>query len=264
MTGRTPLPELSEQTWMGIRCARDIIRGSKRGVVLSGAGISTPSGIPDFRSPNTGIWSKFDPTEVASLSAFRYDPPKFYKSLRGLMELIFTARPNEAHLALARLEEAGYIHTVITQNVDLLHQRAGSKNVLEVHGTFQTLTCVWCFTQVNSDLYIHTYLEHGQVPTCPKCGHYLKPDLVLFGEQLPSKTWLRALQASRECDLMIVAGSSLEVLPVAGLPMRALENGAHLILINYSQTYLDVRADVVFHEDVDGILPTLVDNVLEK
>lgn len=264
MTDPYPGQELPEQTWMGIRCARDIIRGSKRGVVLSGAGISTPSGIPDFRSPSTGLWSKSDPMEVASLAAFRYDPQKFYQGLRGLTQLVFSARPNAAHLALARLEAAGYIHTVITQNVDLLHQRAGSKNVLEVHGSFQTLTCVWCFSQVSSEMYIGPYLDHGQVPLCPQCGHYLKPDLVLFGEQLPSRTWLKALQASKDCDLMIVAGSSLEVLPVAGLPMRALENGAHLILVNYSQTYLDVRADVVFHEDVDQILPSLVNNVLES
>jgi len=264
MNDRKLKPEIPESTWMGIRCATDIIRGCKHGVVLSGAGISTPSGIPDFRSPDTGLWSKFDPMEVASLAAFRYDPQKFYQGLRGLTELVFTARPNAAHLALARLDQAGYIHTVITQNVDLLHQRAGSKNVLEVHGSFQTLTCVWCFTQVSSESYINPYLEQGLVPTCPRCGHYLKPDLVLFGEQLPSKTWLQALNASKNCDLMIVAGSSLEVLPVAGLPMRALENGAHLILINYSQTYLDVRADVVFHEDVDHILPYLVDHLLEN
>lgn len=252
-----------EATWMGIRYARDIIRGSKRGVVLSGAGISTPSGIPDFRSPDIGLWSKYDPMEVASLAAFRYDPRKFYSGLRPLAEAIFSARPNEAHLAVARLEQAGYIHTVITQNIDLLHQRAGSKNVLEVHGSFRTLSCGWCFTQVNSASYIEPYLKHQQIPLCPKCGHYLKPDLVLFGEQLPVQTWLKAQQASKNCDLMIVAGSSLEVLPVAGLPMRALENGAHLILINYSQTYLDVRADVVFHEDVDHILPLLVDHVLD-
>lgn len=262
MNIRNPKTEITEEDCMGIRCARDIIRGCKHGVVLTGAGISTPSGIPDFRSPDIGLWSKFDPMEVASLSAFRYDPVEFYKNLRGLTELVFSAYPNAAHTAIARLEQAGYIHTVITQNVDLLHQRAGSKNVLEVHGTFRTLTCVWCFTKVSSEDYIGPYLQEGLVPTCPKCGHYLKPDLVLFGEQLPSQTWLKALQASRNCDLMIVAGSSLEVLPVAGLPMRALENGAHLILINFSQTYLDVRADVVFHQDVDTILPSLVDQVL--
>ena len=256
------MSELPETTWMGIRCATDIIRGSKRGVVLSGAGISTPSGIPDFRSPSSGLWSKYDPMEVASLAAFRYDPQKFYKGLRGLAGLVFAAQPNAAHMALARLEQSGYIHTVITQNVDLLHQRAGSKNVLEVHGSFRTLTCVWCFTQLNSEGYIAPYLEHGSVPLCPNCGHVLKPDLVLFGEQLPVRTWLKAQEASKSCDLMIVAGSSLEVLPVAGLPMRALENGAHLILINYSQTYLDVRADVVFHEDVDQILPSIVELVL--
>jgi NAD-dependent deacetylase len=262
MVNQARKPELPEETWMAIQCAADILKGCKRGAVLSGAGISTPSGIPDFRSPITGLWSRVDPMEVASLSAFRYDPEKFYSGLRVLAQLVFRAQPNAAHYALAHLEQAGYIQTVITQNVDLLHQRAGSKNVYEVHGTFQTLTCVWCFTRVNSESYIPAYLEQGQVPHCPNCGHVLKPDLVLFGEQLPAQTWLKALEASKSCDVMIVAGSSLEVLPVAGLPMRALENGAHLILVNHSETYLDVRADVVLHEDVDQILPLIVENLL--
>jgi NAD-dependent deacetylase len=251
-----------ETTWMGIHCAVDIIRGCKRGVVLTGAGISTPSGIPDFRSPTTGLWAKYDPMEVASLGAFRYNPVKFYAGLRGLASLVFNARPNAAHIALARLEVAGYIQTVITQNGDLLHQRAGSRNVLEVHGSFRTLSCGWCFLHVDAQDFIPPYLERGEVPLCPHCGHVLKPDLVLFGEQLPADVWLKAQKASKECDLMIVAGSSLEVLPVAGLPMRALENGAHLILVNHSQTYLDVRADVVFHEDVDRIIPLIANEIL--
>lgn len=253
---------MPDSIWTGIRCAADIIRGSRRAVVLTGAGISTPSGIPDFRSANSGIWEKFDPFEVASLSAFRYNPQRFYQWMRGLTGEIYRAQPNPAHYALVQLEQAGYIQTIVTQNVDVLHQRAGSHNVLEVHGSMRTLTCTRCYQTVDSSPYLEVYLEEGTIPYCPGCNAVLKPDMVLMGEQLPAKTWLKAQDACRKCDLMIVVGSSLEVLPVAGLPMRALENGAHLILLNHSQTYLDVRADVVLHEDVAEILPKIADALL--
>jgi len=248
---------------MGVRCAVEIIHSSQRSVVLTGAGVSTPSGIPDFRSTNTGIWEKYDPFEVASLSAFRYNPTRFYEWMRTLATGIQEASPNPAHYGLAKLEEVGYIQTVITQNIDRLHQRAGSKNVLEVHGSMGTLSCTRCYRTVSSQGYLEAYLLHGEIPYCPDCHNVLKPDLVLMGEQLPAKTWLKAQEACKKCDLMIVAGSSLEVLPVAGLPMRALENGAHLILINHSTTYLDVRADVVLHEDVAEIIPSIVSELLK-
>jgi NAD-dependent deacetylase len=256
------MPDLSPATLDGIRCAAEIIRGSKKGAVLTGAGISTPSGIPDFRSTNSGLWEKYDPFEVASLNAFRYQPEKFFEWIRPLALQMVAAQPNEAHFGITRLQQAGYIQTVITQNIDGLHQRAGTTNVLEVHGSMQTLSCISCFQQVNASGIVEAYFEKGEIPHCPNCGNVLKPDIILFGEQLPARTWLNALEAARQCDLMIVAGSSLEVLPVAGLPMRALEKGAHLVLINKSQTYLDVRADVSFLEDVIDIIPRLVEEVL--
>ena len=255
------MPTLSEATRTGIADAAEMICSSKRVVVLSGAGISTPSGIPDFRSPTTGLWEKHDPFEVASLTAFRYNPERFFEWMRPLATCIYQARPNAAHYSLAQLEQKGHLHAVITQNIDVLHQRAGSKNVCEVHGSFATLTCVRCYRQYSSADYMPAYLEHDEIPRCPGCTGILKPDLVLFGEQLPAKTWLKAVELCKTSDLMIIAGSSLEVLPVAGLPMRALENGAHLILINHSETYLDVRADVVFHNDVDVIIPGIVEQV---
>lgn len=248
--------------WTGIRWAADIIRDSRRTVVLTGAGISTPSGIPDFRSPNSGIWEKYDPFEVASLSAFRYNPAHFYHWMHDLASEIHAAQPNPAHYSLAALEKAGIVQTIITQNVDVLHQRAGSQNVLEIHGSLRTLTCTRCYQTYDSAPYMETYLRDGSIPYCPACGAVLKPDMVLMGEQLPARTWLKANDASKRCDLMIVVGSSLEVLPVAGLPMRALENGAHLILLNHSQTYLDVRADVVLHEDVAAVLPQIAQELL--
>lgn len=245
-----------------IHCAADIIRSSKNGTVLTGAGISTPSGIPDFRSTDSGLWSRYDPFEVASLSAFRYHPEKFFEWMQPLARGIYAATPNPAHTSLARLEQGGMINTVITQNIDGLHQRAGSGRVLEVHGSLGTLTCISCYAQVGSQGYIEPYLERGVIPHCAKCGGVLKPDVVLFGEQLPSRTWLMAQEASRRCELMIVAGSSLEVLPVAGLPMRAVENGAHLIMVNQSETYIDVRADIVFYADVAEVLPRIAEAVL--
>ncbi|MEJ2707082.1 MAG: NAD-dependent deacylase [Anaerolineales bacterium] len=258
------MTEFSEATLRGIRCAVDILKTSSKGVVLSGAGISTPSGIPDFRSTDSGLWERYDPFEVASLAAFRYRPEKFFDWIRPLAMQMQGAEPNVAHLAVAKLEEAGIVKTVITQNIDRLHQRAGSKNVLEVHGSMGTLTCIGCYTQVEADSYVDRFIREGEIPHCPVCGDILKPDVVLYGEQLPVRVWLKAQKASRTCDVMIVAGSSLEVLPVAGLPMRALENGAHLIIVNHSETYLDVRADVVFHEDVARILPRIATEVLRE
>jgi NAD-dependent deacetylase len=258
------MPGLKEDSLSGVRYAAEIIRGSKRSVALTGAGISTPSGIPDFRSQNSGIWEKYDPFEVASLSAFRYNPQVFFQWMRSLAQEIYSAQPNPAHESLASLEQLGYIQTIVTQNVDALHQKAGSRNVLEIHGSMRTLTCTSCYRTHSSDPYLQAYLDTGEIPHCPECGSVLKPDLVLMGEQLPSRIWLKAQEACRNCDLMIVAGSSLEVLPVAGLPMRALENGAHLILINHSSTYLDVRADVVLHEDLAEVLPCILKAVIEQ
>jgi NAD-dependent deacetylase len=256
------MSDFSPATLQAVRCAADIFMGSKRTAVLTGAGISTPSGIPDFRSTSSGLWEQYDPFEVASLSAFRYHPERFFNWLRSLASGIYTAQPNPAHYALARLEQAGDVTTLITQNIDGLHQRAGSRNVLEVHGSIRTLTCVSCYLQVEGAEFTEAYIATGAIPYCPGCGSILKPDVVLFGEQLPVQAWLKAQEACKQCDLMVVAGSSLEVLPVAGLPMRALENGAHLIIINHSNTYLDVRADVVFHEDVAQILPRIAAEVL--
>jgi NAD-dependent deacetylase len=253
---------MTPSTEFSLRCASEIIRASKKGALLSGAGISTPSGIPDFRSPHSGLWAQADPIEVASMLAFRYDPTQFFEWMRPLAKTIHSAEPNAAHIGFACLEQAGYIKTVITQNIDGLHQRAGTKNVVEVHGSLTTLSCIVCYQQFSSENYVEAYIENGVIPLCPECSNILKPNLVLFGEQLPVRPWLKAEEVSRQCDLMIIAGSSLEVLPVASLPMHALANGAHLIIINQSNTYLDVRADVVFHEDVIDIVPRLVSAVL--
>jgi NAD-dependent deacetylase len=258
------MAELSAKSLMGIRCAVDIILGSNKIVVLTGAGISTPSGIPDFRSPDGGLWSYSDPFEVASLTTFRTNPEKFFSWMRPLTQTILNAQPNSAHTSLARLESVGRIQAVVTQNIDGLHQRAGSKVVYELHGSLETVTCGSCFHKYPAEVHIRDYLESGLIPRCSDCQGVLKPDIIMFGEQLPVQAWLKAQEISRNCDLMIVVGSSLEVLPVASLPMRALEHGARLIIINLSQTYLDVRADVVFHEDLIEILPRVIHEVLDE
>jgi len=239
-----------------------LIRSCENTIALSGAGVSTPSGIPDFRSSNSGLWETYDPFEVASLNSFRYNPEKVYNWLRPLVKLIINASPNSAHSGLAQLEEDGYLQKIITQNVDSLHQKAGSNNVLEVHGSFRTLTCTACFKQHRSSAFIDTFIQDGELPRCRLCQRVLKPDAILFGEQLPAQTWLQAVEASRRCDLLIVIGSSLEVMPVAGLPMRAIDNGAHLIILNQQETYMDIRADIILREDVAVTIPAIVNEVL--
>jgi len=252
----------SPQTEASIDFAAALFRQSKHAVVLSGAGLSTPSGIPDFRSTGTGLWSRDEPLEVASLNTFRTAPENFYQWFRPLARQIFFAQPNPAHCALTDLEKAGRLHSIVTQNIDVLHQKAGSKNVIEVHGTMQTLTCTQCYHQVDAEGYIAEFAETGAIPHCPKCGNILKPDVILFGEQLPQTAWYKAQRAARQCDLMVVIGSSLEVLPVAGLPMQALDRGAHLIIINNTQTYINVRADVAILEDVATVIPAIAERVL--
>jgi NAD-dependent deacetylase len=199
---------------------------------------------------------------VASLDTFRGHPERFFHWFQLLAGQIFAARPNAAHLALAALEEANIVRTIITQNIDMLHQKAGSQNVIEMHGTLATLTCTECFHKTGSAKFLPDYLASGRIPTCPICGGILKPDVILFGEQLPEKSWQRAQAACRACDLMLVAGSSLEVLPVARLPMLALDRGAHVIIINQAPTYLNVRADVAIMGDVASVIPAIAEQVL--
>ena len=246
----------------GIEFSAELFRKAKRAVVLSGAGISTPSGIPDFRSEGSGLWSHDEPLEVASLRTFRTHPEKFYEWFRPLARQIFEAVPNAAHRALTGLENAGYIHSVLTQNIDMLHQKAGTTHVVELHGTLRTLSCTHCFQQVDSMPYLRPFVEQGEIPHCLYCGALLKPDVILFGEQLPQRAWFEAQRESRACDLMLVAGSSLEVMPVAGLPMQALDRGAHLVIINNSPTYLNVRADAAIQENVSDIIPAIAEQVL--
>ena len=249
-------------TVAAIEDAAELFRQAKRIVVLTGAGISSSSGIPDFRSEGSGLWSRVEPMEVASLTNFRISPERFFNWFRPLAGQIYNAKPNAAHKALAELETAGLKMTVVTQNIDGLHQKAGSVRVVEMHGSLRTVSCTQCFRQVASEPFLQSYIENGKIPQCLSCNGILKPDVILFGEQLPQSAWLDAQRAARQCDLMLAAGSSLEVLPVAGLPMQALDRGAHLIVINNTPTYVNVRADVVIMDDVASTIPEITKRVL--
>ena len=214
----------------------DLLRRRQPCVVLTGAGVSTESGIPDFRSP-TGIWAEVDPMEYASLRAFREDPEKVWGFYAKRVEMLTGAEPNDAHRALAELERRGLVSAIVTQNIDLLHTQAGSKDVVEVHGSIRTGSCPDCGA-------VHA-LEESMlpVPRCD-CGAVLKPDVVFFGELLPQAAIDRAYELARSAALMLVVGSALEVHPVGDLPLETLRSGGSLAILNRGETSLDAKAEL--------------------
>jgi NAD-dependent deacetylase len=238
--------------------AAEIMREARSVVALTGAGISVPSGIPDFRSDG-GLWDLDDPMEVASLRAFRANPQRFYDWFRPLLGRLLTAQPNPAHLALAALERAGALKALITQNIDGLHQRAGSREVYELHGHLRGATCLECQRQTPTAPLFERVRRH-EIPRCD-CGGLFKPDVVLFDELLPRGLFWLAQRAIETCDALIVVGTSLEVAPVGDMPLVVLRRGARIIIVNQTETYLDQRADVVLHEDVAEALPAIVDQL---
>jgi NAD-dependent deacetylase len=211
-------------------------------VVLTGAGVSTESGIPDFRSP-TGIWAEFDPLEYASLDAFRRDPAKVWRFYAPRFAVLTEAEPNAAHRALADLEGRGLVKAVVTQNIDLLHERAGSREVIEVHGSIRTSTCPACGAVHALDDVVELLGATG-APECTECGAVLKPDVVFFGEQLPAAAIDRAYVLAREAALLLVVGSTLEVWPVAELPLVTLDAGGAVAIVNRGPTAMDEKADL--------------------
>jgi NAD-dependent deacetylase len=232
-----------------------LIRERQPCVVLTGAGVSTESGIPDFRSA-TGIWAEIDPFEVASIQAFRRDPERVWRFYRERIHLLGDARPNAAHEAIAELERRGLVQAVVTQNIDLLHTRAGSEDVVEVHGSIRRAQCLGCLLTVPADAVL-AQLESAPTPTCPRCGEVLKPGVVLFGELLPEAEIERATQLARGARLVLVVGSSLEVWPVAGLPLEARA----FAIVNRGPTALDDQAllkiDAAAGETLSSVLDAL-------
>jgi NAD-dependent deacetylase len=219
-----------------------LIRDHQPCVVLTGAGVSTESGIPDFRSP-TGLWAQFDPSEYASLPAFRADPEKVWRFYKPRIAMLTEAEPNDAHRALAALERAGLVEAVVTQNIDVLHERAGTRNVVEVHGSIRTASCPGCGASYPRRDVV-AMLEEADAPTCTVCGAILKPDVVFFGELLRPETIDRAFELARGAALLLVVGSALEVYPVAGLPEETLSAGGRLAIVNKGATPYDDRAEL--------------------
>jgi NAD-dependent deacetylase len=220
----------------------ELIRERQPCVVLTGAGVSTESGIPDFRSP-TGIWMRYDPMEYATIEAFLRDPVKVWDFYAKRLDVLKAAEPNAAHLALAELERRGLVRAVVTQNIDRLHEWAGSRELIEVHGSIRTSSCLDCGERVGFDDVVQL-LSDAPAPPCPACGRILKPDVVMFGELMPQAAIDRAYELAREAALLLVVGSSLEVWPVAGLPQETLEWGGQLAIVNQGSTPYDHRADL--------------------
>lgn len=232
------------------------IKDSRHVVAFTGAGISAESGIPTYRGEG-GLWIKYDPNLYANINYFLQDPSyywNFFKEVRYPM--IRQVKPNPAHLALAELESAGNLKAVITQNIDGLHQEAGSSSVIELHGTTKTIYCMECAQKYSMDE-ASQKLEAAIPPLCSKCSGILRPAVVFFGESLNPRVLERAYQEAGRCDFLLAVGSSLVVYPAADIPAGAKQKGASLAIINKDPTPLDVQADYVIHDEAGKVLPQI-------
>jgi NAD-dependent deacetylase len=229
-----------------------LIRKRGPAVVLSGAGMSTESGIPDFRSAG-GLWQQVDPYEVASIDAFRRDPLRVWRWYGPRVRMLCDAEPNEGHLALAKLERSGHVRTVATQNIDALHTRAGSADVVELHGSIRRFDCLACGADETLPAVL-AQLDDREAPVCAACGSILKPGVVMFGELLPEAAMARAESLCRETRLLLVVGSSLEVWPVAGLPGETVRAGGAVAIVNLGETPYDADAALVVRQGIGGVL----------
>jgi NAD-dependent deacetylase len=240
-----------------IRKAAEIICTSKLNIALTGAGISVESGIPDFRSAD-GLWSKYDPADYATITAFRQNPEKIWDMLREMDALVNQAKPNAAHIGMGELEKMGYLHCIITQNVDNLHQAGGARNVIEYHGNSSTLSCLWCGRQ-------HQAKEKRaeRIPRC-ECGRVLKPDVIFFGEPIPVEALNRSFQLAASAEALMVVGTSAVVSPANTIPSIAKDRGARIIEINLERTHLtDTITDVFLQGKAGEIITALVEEVMK-
>jgi len=233
------------------------VRSAGSTVALTGAGISVPSGIPDFRTPGSGIWENVNPMEVAHIDAWRRDPARFWSFYGERFQTLGDKQPNGAHTALVELERRGLLDAVVTQNIDLLHRKAGSRVVVEVHGSIATSSCLACAARFELDEVIARFRTGAGVPACD-CGAQLKPDVVLFGEYLPAAAIERATELAQAAHLLLCVCSSLEVHPVAGLPAITLRCGGAVAIVTQGSTPFDDRAAVKLGGDVEDELRALV------
>ncbi len=238
------------------RAAKDIIK-SKKTIAFTGAGISVESGIPDFRGAQ-GLWEKYDPEEYAHIQAFYSNPDRVWLMLKDMFSLIMAAKPNPAHIGLAELERMGYLSSIVTQNVDGLHQAAGNKNVIEFHGSHRTLSCLKCSTKIDG-----TSLKLEDLPPrCSRCSSLLKPDVVFFGEAIPWEAQVTSLKESKSCNVVLVIGTSAVVYPAASIPYTAKERGATIIEINKESTPLTHQiSDYLICGSAGEIIPAIVEEV---
>ncbi|MBN2032861.1 MAG: NAD-dependent deacylase [Deltaproteobacteria bacterium] len=235
-----------------IRKASEAIYRSKLTLALTGAGISVESGIPDFRSAE-GLWAKYDPSEYASIQAFRRDPEKIWDMLRDMDQLVSKAQPNAAHLGMGEMERIGFLHYIITQNVDNLHQEGGAKNVIEYHGNSSTLSCLWCGKHYRAE-----EKRNETIPRC-QCGKVLKPNVVFFGEDIPPEALDHSFQLASSAEVLLIVGTSAAVSPANTIPSIAKSRGAILIEVNMEKTHLTSSLTDIFLEGKAGeTIPALV------
>jgi len=252
---------LSEAKQKKIRQAAKLLFESKSAIALTGAGISTESGIPDFRG-DSGIWKKYRADIYGDFQTFMRDPSKFWELAKNIAPTLFNANPNPGHIALAELENMDLLKGIITQNVDELHQKAGAIMVYEVHGNINRFDCFGCQASYYKDQILQKLKKKKKnPPSCDFCGSPLKPSVVLFGEALPNFEIHQSRALSKKADVMLIAGSSLTVMPVCDLPLYTLSEGGTLIIVNDEPTDLDERAEIVIHEKTGIILPLIVEEI---
>ena len=241
---------------MTVERAAEMLATARHGVALTGAGVSAESGIPTFRGEG-GLWTKYDPVKVSSIDSFMADPTSYWKVSKERGSVALAARPNPGHLALARMEAAGHLVAVVTQNTDGLHQDSGSRRVIELHGSGRTVQCLECGTR-EARATVQSRLEVEMPPRCPSCGSiFLKPTVVLFGEPMPVAAINEAYELARQADVMLVVGSSLVVYPAAEVPLVAVRSGARMIVVNAEPTPFDSFAEVVILGRSGEVLPEI-------
>jgi NAD-dependent protein deacetylase/lipoamidase len=242
-----------------ITAARQLIGAARNIVAFTGAGVSAESGIPTYRGDG-GLWTEYDPNKYADINYFKKDPTYYWKFFRDIRyRALVDSAPNEAHIALATLEKTGQGGAIITQNIDGLHQAAGSTEVIELHGNTRRFGCLNCDADYKLDI-VSNKVKQELPPTCDHCGGILKPRVIFFGESLPQEALKRGVQVSAECDLMLIVGSSLAVYPAASLPLLAKRGGAQIIIINVGPTAMDEIADIRIDAKAGETLPTLIGN----
>lgn len=233
-----------------------LLKSSLYAMALTGAGISTESGIPDYRSKGLGLWEKYNPAEAASISSLMSNPKSFFNFNIPRWSKYLDVKPNINHRVLAALEKAGYIQGVITQNIDNLHFKAGSKNLFEVHGHLRTASCINCGERYNFTEIVQQLSNGVNPPICNKCKALVRPDVVLFGDPM-CDDYYRALEQVKRCDLLIVAGSSLQVYPVAQLPLYSQK----FVIINKESTPLDEKAEIVIHDTAGKVFKAIAEKL---